>query len=812
MRSFISVVFGLCLSIYGPGVLALSTSYTDLRALPGSSEGQVENLNANLIGGTFNFSSTDPYGNDDDNGIVIAAPNGFWTRQFTYSAASPIELDWFELANNDDITSLLTTLATTYGDLGNGYNELYLNAPSVPLTLESGYINWDDGTLTSLDVKRFSFLENGAAVTIQHIENSVQISKYKLWQFNDYLRVLIGGTNLDITFQSNHPGLGTGGGNSPIYGLISLSLDRYHVGAELVDFRANVRDTHSVGLSFYGYETLTDPAIHTSTLTTGRVLQANIAGEFWASGININSGVVEAWYDPNNTWITDPYNVSSGWDGAVVKRLGTDFIWHGRKIGCYDTARNQGTIRGVFTQRVDKLTGGVTLEYGTPTASIFQSNAIGNSATDRYIVRYKDYGSSGPTALTGLPEGVAVHKLYDSGIMKNDPAFTYGHTGPDFRFLRFEELPSDFGNGLYPQNINQANFQCAPGNLTNNDQASGTPYIWRGEASSDGSNSPFETAYFDIEFHNVDASTWVHDTYQDNHRTMFAPAGSGADVTPNGIDRSWGHIMRATTGTFLPFTAHLSDTNEVTGGAWENIQIQRVLATGNTGLGTTDTVVPAQDNYIHDTVVFGEILVGVTNIGQIRTPVYNTRIENVDIICGKDGLGSCPTGDVVIEIAGTTSDVHLVNVSAPTNMRIEGTAGESPATVEINGVNFGLPFIFGTSDTDADGVFAEVDNCPINSNGSQLDTDSDTLGNECDQDDDNDGLSDALESSLGTNTLLIDTDGDSYTDGEEVTAGSNPLDSASTPVYAAPLVGPIGLALALFSMLGLGWFRIRSMS
>lgn len=36
------------------------------------------------------------------------------------------------------------------------------------------------------------------------------------------------------------------------------------------------------------------------------------------------------------------------------------------------------------------------------------------------------------------------------------------------------------------------------------------------------------------------------------------------------------------------------------------------------------------------------------------------------------------------------------------------------------------------------------------------------------------------------NPLDADTDGDSFTDGEEVAAGSDPRDSSSTPVSAAP--------------------------
>jgi len=88
-------------------------------------------------------------------------------------------------------------------------------------------------------------------------------------------------------------------------------------------------------------------------------------------------------------------------------------------------------------------------------------------------------------------------------------------------------------------------------------------------------------------------------------------------------------------------------------------------------------------------------------------------------------------------------------------------------------------FNLGTSplltDSDNDGHLDNVDNCPISVNADQLDTDTDKQGNVCDEDDDNDGLTDTQEGGLGTNPLLADTDGDGLTDLEEVNLGTNPL-------------------------------------
>lgn len=71
-------------------------------------------------------------------------------------------------------------------------------------------------------------------------------------------------------------------------------------------------------------------------------------------------------------------------------------------------------------------------------------------------------------------------------------------------------------------------------------------------------------------------------------------------------------------------------------------------------------------------------------------------------------------------------------------------------------------------DADGDGYNHDTDNCPLVSNVNQLDTDGDKLGNACDADDDNDGLSDIFESSIGTNPLVTDTDGDGKSDYAEV--------------------------------------------
>ncbi len=78
------------------------------------------------------------------------------------------------------------------------------------------------------------------------------------------------------------------------------------------------------------------------------------------------------------------------------------------------------------------------------------------------------------------------------------------------------------------------------------------------------------------------------------------------------------------------------------------------------------------------------------------------------------------------------------------------------------------------TDQDGDGPGDACDNCPTIANATQLDTDTDGSGDACDLDDDNDGLSDLLEQSAGSSTILIDTDGDGLTDFEEVAWDGDP--------------------------------------
>ncbi|OGL66510.1 hypothetical protein A2856_02345 [Candidatus Uhrbacteria bacterium RIFCSPHIGHO2_01_FULL_63_20] len=98
-------------------------------------------------------------------------------------------------------------------------------------------------------------------------------------------------------------------------------------------------------------------------------------------------------------------------------------------------------------------------------------------------------------------------------------------------------------------------------------------------------------------------------------------------------------------------------------------------------------------------------------------------------------------------------------------------------------------------DADHDGVEDDEDDCPSTKNADQQDADKDGSGDACDEDDDNDGLSDEVEKELGTSPTKADTDGDGVSDKDDVfpldpTRSKQPPPPPAPPAAPAPKPAP----------------------
>ena len=134
---------------------------------------------------------------------------------------------------------------------------------------------------------------------------------------------------------------------------------------------------------------------------------------------------------------------------------------------------------------------------------------------------------------------------------------------------------------------------------------------------------------------------------------------------------------------------------------------------------------------------------------------------------------------------------------------------------DLDDDNDGTPddqeIIIGTSpimpDTDGDDINDNIDVFPLDST-EWRDTDSNEIGDNEDQDDDGDGISDDMEIRVyGTNPLNHDTDGDGLSDAEEIKIGTDPLnadtdgDGTSDGKDGFPLDPKLGTASLLDSVI-----------
>jgi hypothetical protein len=187
-------------------------------------------------------------------------------------------------------------------------------------------------------------------------------------------------------------------------------------------------------------------------------------------------------------------------------------------------------------------------------------------------------------------------------------------------------------------------------------------------------------------------------------------------------------------------------------------------------------------------------------------------VTECDLIA-KGAVGGSPRGWIRLA-SGLFEDDHGNTIDDASLRALVATEGPVTYTCAPpgSGTRMGI-------DRDLDGALDGIDSCPSVSNPDQLDTDGDSFGDACDDDDDGDGLRDAVETGTGvyvgpddtgTDPLVADTDGDSCSDGDEVTAGSDPNDAASFPaaeVPALPMPGILVLVAAIGAVSRRMWPR-----
>ena len=496
----------------------------------------------------------------------------------TISAESPFDLDACNLQDGDDITSLLTDIATEWGNV-------YVRAPGKTVWVYAGY--------TVFTVDDFYFLEDQSArntFLIQHkVVNPATCSGndcygyWVLWSFSNFDNVVIGGPKLSVTFVGNHPGLanctaqyrphvevgksGVASNCDTNVGLVEFRISDSSI-PDLFDFRANVKFSQHYGL--YSYNS----TVGVPTNANNRVAQTNIAGLFYAtSGVFLHQGTYDVWTDPDRFVVSDPFVRGFGWDGTVPDQSGanTPLIEQGLPVGCGNFDDDQVRSVGLSAYYSNSIDGGMLIEHGWHGFAQRYPGRIG-TAESPYLVRIRNWAITG--AGTGYPSGVRVKGAPEAIFSKGDPANNDPDTGL-YRFVRLIALPS-VGHGRASSSL----LNCAQ----DNNWPNGLSNFMRFE----NGNTSVPMRWFQWEF--------AGDFDTNFRRGELVSFGSASDDQPN-----YGHTVRLAAGVVMRSTETtiLRDRSTVTGpGTWANLAVT-----------DASTAVQGKDSNIVNTNVSGTITV-----------------------------------------------------------------------------------------------------------------------------------------------------------------------------------------------------------
>jgi hypothetical protein len=166
---------------------------------------------------------------------------------------------------------------------------------------------------------------------------------------------------------------------------------------------------------------------------------------------------------------------------------------------------------------------------------------------------------------------------------------------------------------------------------------------------------------------------------------------------------------------------------------------------------------------------------------RIYAKIFNNGSEDISgYATFFQGNAVIADSQVISVISGGSPEEVYVDFIVPSssfNLRAE-IRGTDPVDEDTSNNTAITSMFTPVLDDDRDGVENGTDNCINVQNANQLDSDGDGKGNACDSDDDNDGLSDEVETELGSSPTNVDSDGDGVNDPDD----AYPIDPSKTKI------------------------------